>query len=96
MNIDTEDHPDWFKHIEPILVTNSKQKSHSGVFDWPGSAAPFKLNDEESLAYRHPLNSLFNITTFNTTVDHFVDILLTERTNLALLYFGEPGKFEFV
>ena len=95
MNKHKEDMPGWFERHEPIWITNQKSnlaKKHSVIIDWPGNSAKFDLNDEEvsNYVYRHPNHLNFNITTFNDTIDYFVDNISYEKTNLAFLYFGEP------
>ncbi len=90
-----EDTPGWFETHEPIWITNQKSnlpQKHSVIIDWPGSSAKFDLNDETSsnYVYRHIENDYFNITSFNRTIDFFIENLSFEKTNLAFLYFSEP------
>ena len=92
---DQEDEPGWFENYEPIWITNHKsdlKRKNTVVIDWPGGVAKFDLNKEQEKGHtvRHPSSKFFNITTFNDTVDLFVQSLSNEKTNLAFLYFGEP------
>ena len=93
-DVDREDEPGWFETYEPIWITNKKsilKRKHSVVIDWPGNSASFGEKDNENERYfRHPSSKFFNVTTFNQTVDLFVQSLSHEKTNLAFLYFGEP------
>jgi predicted AlkP superfamily pyrophosphatase or phosphodiesterase len=95
MNKHKEDMPGWFETHEPIWITNQKSnltQKHSVIIDWPGNSAKFDLNNEtiSSYVYRHPSNEFFNLTSFNRTIDFFVDKLSFEKTNLAFVYFSEP------
>ncbi len=92
---DQENETGWFEKYEPIWITNHKsdlKRKHTVVIDWPGGVAKFDLNNlqENEHIVRHPSSKLFNVTTFNDTVDLFVQSLSHAKTNLAFLYFGEP------
>ena len=87
---DNEDKAGWFQEAEPVWVTNHKSNpgKHSVIFDWPGS--PAKFSQSLDYEFRQIFMPNLNITTFNKTIDQFVESISVERTNLGVLYLGEP------
>ena len=89
MYVNDESEDGWFQEAEPLWVTNARlNKKHSVVFDWPGGAA--KFSNFTDYTYRHPSIQLFSSLTFNKTIDDFIEKIDADRTNLGVLYFGEP------
>ena len=90
MNLDEENKPGWFQNSEPIWITNDNlNKKHSVVYDWPGSSARY-FDSLGSYAFRQASWQLFDSRVFNKTINEFVSKISFEKTNLALVHFGEP------
>lgn len=87
---DKETKEGWFQDSEPIWITNNKADpfKKSVVFDWPG--CPAKFQNQTASVFREIETSKFHINTYNETVSEFVESIVNPKTNLGILYLGEP------
>lgn len=92
---DNENSLGWFQQVEPIWILNEKingklRNKKSVVYDWPGAPAPFGFNKIQASTYRQIKYENWFINTFNDTIEKFVNSIERGKTNLAILYLGEP------